>query len=137
MTKDPDELILPFYNMFKTFKAKMGGFSKTTFNITEIGALHFINRHERVSMKELAEFLEITPPSTTALTDKMIKLNILKRSYDKKDRRTIILSLTKKGIDMFKKAREEKIRIFKEMLSRINEEEKSQLSSILNKMFKK
>src|SRR5204862_525502 len=124
MKDDPDEIILPFFNLFKAFRKRMGGFSKNCFNLNEVGALHYINRKGGVSMKELAGFLDITPPSTTVMTEKLIKLNILKRDYDKNDRRIIIISLNKKGLEMLKEAKKEKIKIAKEMLSRISSEER-------------
>ena len=132
----PDELILPFFNVFKLFKSKMKGFSHITLSITEVGTLHYINENGQVTMKELSKFLGITPPSTTTLVDKMIKLKILKRSFHKEDRRNVILSFTDSGKEMFEKARNEKIKIMKNILSCLNEKERLELCRIFNKILK-
>jgi DNA-binding MarR family transcriptional regulator len=137
MQNDPDEIIIPFFNVFKLFKRRMKGFSDITMSIMEVGALHYISKKGHVTMKELSEFLEITPPSTTALIDKMIKINILKRSFNEDDRRSVILSLTKKGEEMFKKAKAEKIKIGKEIFSCLNEKEYLELHLIFKKILKK
>jgi DNA-binding MarR family transcriptional regulator len=133
----PDELVLPFFNVFKLFKTKMKGFSHVTLSITEVGALHYISKKGQITMKELSKFLEITPPSTTTLIDKMIKLNILKRSFNEEDRRNVILSFTNKGEEMFEKARIEKIKIAKNILSCLSEKERLELCRIFNKILKK
>lgn len=136
MLNEPDNLILPFFNIFKLFKGKMKGFSDVSLSITEVGALHYINKRRETTMKELSEFLEITPPSTTAVIDKMIKLNILKRSFNEDDRRNVILSLTNQGKEMFEKARKEKIKIVKNILSCLSEKERLELCRIFKKILK-
>jgi len=136
MLNEPDNLVLPLFNVFKLFKSKMKGFSHITLSITEVGALHYINKKGEATMKELAEFLGITPPSTTAVIDKMIDLNFLKRSFNKEDRRNVILSFTDKGKDMFEKARMEKIKIVKNVLSCLDEKERIELCRILKKILK-
>jgi DNA-binding MarR family transcriptional regulator len=136
MLNEPDELILPFFNIFKLLKGKMRDFSHIALSITEVGALHYVNRKGEATMKELSEFLGITPPSTTAVIDKMIKLNFLKRSLNEDDRRNVILSFTDKGKEMFLKARIEKIKIIKNILSGLNEKERLELCRIFKKILK-
>lgn len=136
MKKDLNESILSFFNIYNMFRKRMAGFADVTMSITEVGALHFINKEKQVTMKELSDFLEITPPSTTALINKLTKKNMLKRTVNKDDRRNVILSFTAKGEDMFKKAENEKVKIVKEIFSCLNEKESSELCSISQKIFK-
>ncbi|MFA5431562.1 MAG: MarR family transcriptional regulator [Candidatus Paceibacterota bacterium] len=135
MPEDPDEMIFSFFNIYNIFKKRMRGLPKVNVNVTEIGALHFINRNSQTTMKELSEFLEISPPSTTALIDKMIKAGILERSFNDNDRRNVIISFTVEGTEMFKKAKIEKIKIWKEIFSCLNGKERHDLCSICKKMF--
>jgi DNA-binding MarR family transcriptional regulator len=138
MSQVPEDTILPFFNFFKFFKKRMKkrlhkGY--IPFNVMQIGLIHYIKKQRTaVSMRELAEFLEITPPSATAMIDKLVDINFLKREYDKKDRRTILISITEKGMRKFRKAEKEKREIFEEMLNKINKEEKNKLFEILKKM---
>jgi DNA-binding MarR family transcriptional regulator len=136
MQEDPDEIILSFFNIFNVFKKRMRGLPNIDLNVTEVGALHFVNKKGHTTMKDLSEFLEISPPSTTVLIDKMIKSNILKRSFSEDDRRNVILSFTSKGEEMFKKAKVEKIKILKEIFSCLNKKEHLELRLISQKMFK-
>lgn len=111
-------------------------FPNITMSMTEIGALHFIAKNGQTTMKELSNFLEITPPSTTILINKMIKINILKRNINNDDRRNVILSFTDEGKEMFKKAENEKIKIIEEMFSCLSKKERLELDLIFQKMLK-
>lgn len=136
MAHNADDMVLPFFKLFKPFKKRMekvrNGF--VPFSIMQIGLIHYIKRHDNARMKELAEFLEITPPSATTMVNKLVDIGFLRRAYDRRDRRTIIISLTEKGQRLFKRAEMEKRRIFEEMLSRITEDERKNLLRILEKM---
>lgn len=135
MAEDPDEMIFSFFNIYNVFKKRMRGLPKIDMNVTEIGALHFINKNGQTTMKDLSEFLEISPPSTTALIDKMIKIDILKRTFSEDDRRNVIISFTDNGHKMFENAKVEKIKILEEIFSCLNEKEHHELRSISRKMF--
>lgn len=136
MHEDPDKIILPFFNVYKLFKGRMKGFPNIIMSMTEVGALHFINGKGQATMKELSEFLEITPPSTTVLVNKMIKLNFLKRSFNEDDRRNVILSFTDEGKEMFKKAKAQKIKIVKEIFSCLSEKEHLEMRLIFQKIMR-
>lgn len=85
-------------------------------------------------MKDIADFLAITPPSATSLINNLVLNDIVERSYDKSDRRMILLSITEKGQKIFEKAKKERSAVFEKILSNLNEEEKNSLLAILKKM---
>ncbi|MCX6766933.1 MAG: MarR family winged helix-turn-helix transcriptional regulator [Candidatus Moranbacteria bacterium] len=66
-------------------------------SILQIEALWHVKEGKEVLMKDLASHLFIAPPSATSLTDDLVKAKLVKRSEDKKDRRTTAISLTPKG----------------------------------------
>lgn len=138
MTQESEDIMLPFFNFFKFLKKRMAKKLKDgcfPFNAMQIGLIHYIKKqHDRVPMRELAEFLEITPPSATAMIEKMVDINFLKREYDEKDRRTILISITEKGMKMFKKAEKENREILEEMLKKISKEDQNKFFEILKKM---
>ena len=66
-------------------------------SILQIEALWYVKEEKEVLMKDLASHLFIAPPSATSLADDLVKAKLVKRSEDKKDRRTTAISLTPKG----------------------------------------
>jgi len=105
-------------------------------SILQIEALWYVKEGKEVLMKDLASHLFISPPSATSLADDLVKAKLVKRSEDKKDRRTTSISLTPKGkraLANFLKKRMEKA---KKRIGRLTQAEKKSLLSILEKLAK-
>jgi len=65
-------------------------------SIVQIKTLLFIKDQEP-TMKEVSDYLGITPPSATSLVNLFAKSGFIKRVYDKSDRRVVRLQITEKG----------------------------------------
>ena len=104
--------------------------------ISQIDTLSFIADKGTPSIKEIAEHLKITPPSTTAIIEIMQKKKLITRVSNDKDRRTIRVALTPTAWKFFKSLHEKKLAIFSRMLSRLSNEEQKQFIKILTKLIK-
>ncbi len=85
-------------------------------------------------MKELADYLGITPPSATSLINKLAKDEFVYRQADKVDRRIVRILISKKGqrfLETHKKLMAEKMR---SNLSRLSTSEQQELEKILKKI---
>lgn len=102
--------------------------------IAQLETLRCVTEKKQVLMKEVAKNFNITPPSATAMIDHLVKLGLISRSQNAKDRRAVHLALTSKGGKVFKKTTEEQQRRLKTLLGRLNSKEKNQLLKILIKM---
>jgi DNA-binding MarR family transcriptional regulator len=130
-----EELSLRFFNALKVFKKKFN-FQDDIYHLTigQIEILHFIKSKKQILMKDVSDFLGITPPSATSLINNLVLNDMLERSYDRSDRRIVLLSLTKKGSEIFEKAHKERMKIFEKIMSSLSPEEKSSLLNILKKI---
>jgi DNA-binding MarR family transcriptional regulator len=63
----------------------------------QLQTLAFISRQKNPIMKDVAEYLNITPPSTTFLVNNLIKLSLVNRVYDNDDKRITHLVVSTKG----------------------------------------
>jgi len=63
----------------------------------QLQALSFILHQKNPIMKDVAEYLNITPPSATFLVNNLIKLGLVKRVYDADDKRIVRLGISNKG----------------------------------------
>lgn len=59
--------------------------------------LGYVRERGEPTMKDVASFLRITPPSATALIDGLTAAKFLERRPDPEDRRSVRLRLTAKG----------------------------------------
>ena len=85
-------------------------------------------------MKEVAGFLNITPPSATSLINIMVKNGVLARREGVGDRRIVWLKITPKGEKILKRGYAQIAGKIKETLSCLSEKEQKALIHILEKI---
>lgn len=100
--------------------------------ISQIDSMTYIAEKGTPSMKEIANYLKITPPSATAIIETMQKKGLITRVSNKKDRRTIRVALTPKAWKLLKSFHEHKFTIMTKMFSKLYETEQKQFIKILN-----
>jgi len=86
-----------------------------------------------ITMKNIASWLSITPPSASSLIDKLVSKELVNRVQSDNDRRTIHISLGKEAHKLFAKLHRKKVKLFEEMLDKLDKKDKENLVRILNK----
>jgi MarR family 2-MHQ and catechol resistance regulon transcriptional repressor len=131
----PDQTVSLFFSASRALKHKLGLDNPLSrLPMAQMEALRFVRERVSAQMKQVAEFLDITPPSATALINHLAQSGLVKRTFDRKDRRTIHLTLTKKGRAVLDKGIKQRCKIFKLMLGNLNTKEQSEFIRILKKM---
>ena len=106
------------------------------FSILRFEALRYIVEKKNPLMKEVADYFCITPPSVTSLIDSLVKSGVVKRVYDKNDRRAIRLFITSKGKKEFEKGINKINDNMRKVLRQLNLKELKDLIKILEKLSK-
>jgi DNA-binding MarR family transcriptional regulator len=101
-----------------------------TFSQVEI--LRFIGIDGAKTMKSIAEYLKITPPSVTDMIAPMEKKGVVKRIEDPHDRRVVTIILTKKAKSIYELTQKRKEQILRDMLSRLSATDKKTLERIIS-----
>lgn len=104
------------------------------FTFLRLKTLRFISENPESSMRDVARYFHITPPSATSIISALVKMDYVKRVYDKSDRRVIRLQITAEGGKNLKDGFEEVGRRIKKMLSALNLKEKNELAKIMKKI---
>ena len=130
-----DEIVSLFFSASRALKRKLDSASPIfQLPTAQVEILRLIAEKKQILMKEAADFLSITPPSATVLVNKLVSLDLVERSSDKNDRRTVCLTLTEKGSKAMDKAILERCRTFKKLLSKLSGKQQSQFLNILKRM---
>ena len=108
---------------------KAGVKNELTFSQVEI--LNFIGFSGKKTMKDIAKYLKITPPSATLTIEEMEKKGLVKRINDKSDHRVVLITLSEKTKKVFASVCKQKELIFKEMISKLSEKEQKNLEHII------
>ncbi len=114
--------------MHEKISEKTGSFSPLQFI-----ALKYI-KEKKPLMKELADFLSVTPPSATSLIDTLTRSGLIKRQSDPNDRRIVRIAITKKGEEHINKGIEESSRQMRKSLKKLSGKEQDELINILKKI---
>ncbi len=101
---------------------------------TQIWTLRFISERGEPTMKDVADYLSITPPSATAVIENFVEQNLIERILDKQDRRIIRLRLTSKGKMFLDEVSKKASKKMKDLLSKLDKNEINQLKIILEKI---
>lgn len=123
------DLILSFRkNIMENIKRGAFGHD-LTFSQAEV--LHFIGSSEKVTMKNIADHLRITPPSATEIIAEMEKKRLVLRKKDKQDRRVIFIVLTPIAKKFSASLCKQKELIFKKIFSKLSTKDREDLERII------
>jgi DNA-binding MarR family transcriptional regulator len=103
-------------------------------SILQMHTLIFIKKHELVPMHEIAEHFQITKPTATSLTDKLIKVGYIKRVADKEDRRITRITLSQKGEKYLTEDMARTGSKLNTILDCLSEQDKKDLARIIDKI---
>jgi len=96
---------------------------------------YLYNKGESV-MREIADYLFVTPPAVTGIVDKLVKMQLVHRSFRSSDRRIIIVSLTQKGKNVISKIKNQSNELFLAILKGFSPKEKKNFLEVTEKMEK-
>jgi DNA-binding MarR family transcriptional regulator len=109
---------------------------KHDLTLSQVEILNFIGFSGKRTMKDIADYLKITPPSTTAMVEEMEEKGLVRRLNNQKDRRVIFITLTEKTKRAFTSIYKQKELIFKEMIFRLNKKDQKTLERIIKILIK-
>lgn len=96
--------------------------------------LRILERHDGITQKDLAEMLQIRPPSLSELVSKLEGKGCIQKLTNEEDKRISNIKLTQKGHAVIKQVREERADMSKEFFSALSEDEQKQLLELLTKI---
>jgi DNA-binding MarR family transcriptional regulator len=105
--------------------------------------LRYIYKTGECTSTELADAFEVNKSAITAIINRMVDRELIKRTRDDDDRRVVYLTLTEEGNKLFKKTEERISSLVKSFITKFEEKEiqdflqtYEKLASILMKMIK-
>ncbi len=94
----------------------------------------FFGDENGVSFHELSKQLNMTSPTLTGIVDRLEKNGMVSRSPNPQDRRSILISLTKKGLGIVPKIRKAVSEANQTFLNSLSNEEELMLRGLLNRL---
>ncbi len=100
----------------------------------QMHAIEILGHQESLRMKELAQKLGVTTGTLTVMTDRLEQSKLIERMPNKKDRRSIVVVLTKKGQRYFEEHHKLHLELTREITSSLSEDEAKRLYTFMEKL---
>jgi DNA-binding MarR family transcriptional regulator len=78
-----------------------------------------VRNHGRSSLKDLAEALQVSPPSASTMVDRLVEMGMLTREPNPSDRREVVVGLSAAGREVAGRMEDEILRAICELLEKI------------------
>jgi DNA-binding MarR family transcriptional regulator len=105
-------------------------------SFAQIGLLFMIHEHQPVISKDLATYMQITRSAIAQLLDGLSELGLIVKTEDKKDRRIVHVSLSKKGKNKLKDLEKQRKIIFRELVNGLSDKQLASAIEISSDMLK-
>jgi len=100
---------------------------------SHLRALESLAPDHTLSMKELAEELQLTPPSVTMLARRLVETGLLRRAPHPGDSRVALLALTERGRSLYEQVSQEHVARMARLLGGLTPDEQQQFLSLLER----
>ena len=104
------------------------------FSFFQLETLRYVAEKNNPSMKNIADYLCITPPSATSLINRLVKVKQIERTKDKCDRRLVRLVITPKGKKALGSGLKKIVKQMRKVLSCLSKKERVDLIAILQRL---
>lgn len=106
-------------------------FKNGEINMMHVHVLGLLSCSQSMTMKQLADRLKITAPSATSLVEKLVKLGLIERERDPKNRRSVLVRISKKGKTSYDNKISESRKAMASVLSALSQDDQKEYLRIL------
>jgi DNA-binding MarR family transcriptional regulator len=127
-------LLIEFYDKISSWEHSVVRDSGLT--PAQMHAVEVIGHAGQLRMKELAEQMALTTGTITVMVDRLERLGIVARKPHKKDRRSILVTLTEKGDNFFEEHHKLHEKLTSDLCADLTGSESELLGTLLKKIIR-
>lgn len=124
-----NNLITEFYDKMSSWE--MSVVKETGYSLAQIHTLEVLGSHGAMRMKELANRLSITTGTLTVQVEKLVQAGLIERQSIEGDRRSIQVTLTEEGKEVFQQHNALHMSLTEELTRRFSAEQQKNLAHML------
>jgi DNA-binding MarR family transcriptional regulator len=125
----------------RVFKTHMSGLRKGSgdgsfrdLSLSQFHMLMMIQGRGTVSVKELSRFLSVSPPSVSAMVERLVDKGLLARNPCSEDRRRVAISLSEKARAVMNEVEQRTFATFVDLVEKLGPETTAQWCDVLEKI---
>lgn len=133
--KQVEEIVESFYAIKHKLSAEMHFyFDKVHVTHSQWLVLHIVKKQKNISIKDLADLLEITSSAATQLVDGLVNKGLLVRKSNPDDRRALELELSEKSKEQFESIKSKSLKTLASFFNILDNDELSKYWELNNKI---
>lgn len=117
------ELVEEINSISKLINRKMGSGKNRKFTITTLMIINQLKIGNVKTLTELSETLDIPNSTVSVVVDKLVKLGIVRRERDERDRRKVFIYIEDEGLEQEKQIIKCRMDYFKDLFKNASDEE--------------
>jgi DNA-binding MarR family transcriptional regulator len=133
-TDGTDKVLTLMFEMGRLIRHACIGAGDLPLPLAHLETLRFVGEKKSPTMRDVATYLRITAPSATHIIDELVKGGLMTRSADRKDRRIVRLTLSKKGSTFLAKSMRLKMKVLRGIVGSLNRADQKEFVRILSKL---
>jgi len=109
----------------KRYAALRDGAAQSAFHeltMPQCNVLTVVRERQAVTIKDLAEALQVSPPSASAMVDRLVDLGMVRREQSRVDRREVLVRISKQGEEAIDSFEAEMLVTIREILEQVGPE---------------
>lgn len=103
-------------------------------SITQLHAIMKIKYSGQVNMTELAEMMDVSPPSASAMVDRLVERGLLVREHSTEDRRKVVVKISPAAMENSREIENTLLTFFVGIVEKIGPETTRQWCDVLAKI---
>lgn len=103
-------------------------------SITQLHAIMKIKYSGQVNMTELAEMMDVSPPSASAMVDRLVERGLLVREHSTEDRRKVVVKISPGAMENSREIENTLLTFFVSIVEKIGPETTQQWCDVLAKI---
>jgi DNA-binding MarR family transcriptional regulator len=129
-----DDIIDTAMDFGRVMRKRMMKSGKADLHMGQVHILACVKEQPKLTMSEIAEHMKVSSPTATSFVDTLVKLGLISRTHDARNRKLVRLSITKAGERTLVTKMAEKKAAVAELLSVLSAEDRRVLHSILKRL---
>jgi DNA-binding MarR family transcriptional regulator len=103
-------------------------------SMSQIHAIHVTRDRGSVAITELAGILGVSPPSASAMVDRLVDKGVFRRDQSKEDRRKVVVTVSPKAMEKFEQIEKNILQTFVELIEKIGPETTCKWCEVLERV---
>lgn len=132
MQNEMTRYVYSLVNRLAKFGRRQFGGDDICGDLAMMGIIFGDDHEKRIRMTDISRRLMISKPAATQAINRLVENSLAERIRDEEDRRVVYIQATKKGIELFEAALNDRLGIVQQAIDRIGMEKAQQLGALLD-----